>query len=78
MWTLRGQKVRGEYNLTTTCISVMYIALNMPLRNISIKMGVVTALVLPSLFYYYTWSNLTQEIVILGIYYESNLAQVHH
>ena len=25
-----------------------------------------------------TRSDLTQEIVILGIYYESNLAQVHH
>ena len=27
---------------------------------------------------YYAWSNLTQEIVILRIYYESNLAQAHH
>ena len=33
---------------------------------------------LPSLLYYYARSNLTQEIVILGIYYESNLAQVRH
>ena len=39
-----------------------------------LKIGVCRYMHLLSWFYYCARSNLTQEIVILGIYYESNLA----